>query len=438
MKRTTFTLTFLLLFGLLLTACGNASAPTADTAPDETTTTQNTDNGIVNTSAQTSVVQEDQSQDTAVTEEIVTTQTYIDLYNRLNDSVVNIRVVSEGTPIDISQFQIIPDPDAPDSELPEGFPDLPDDFHEDLETIPQQSQGSGFVYDTKGHIITNNHVVADATRITVIFSDDTEAEATIVGTDPDSDLAVIKVDADAAHLIPVTMGDSNEVQIGQLVAAIGNPFGLSGSMTTGIISGLDRSLISGTSAFNIPDIIQTDTAINPGNSGGPLLNLSGEVIGVNTAIQTNGTLIGATPSFGGISYVIPSSTVMQVVPQLIETGEIVHPWLGISGGTLTDDLALAMDLPVEQNGVLVGSVIEDGPADEAGLRGSEEQTTINGLNALVGGDIIVQMNDEPINNFDDLLSYIVGQTSVGQTVTLQILRDGELEEVEVTLQARPE
>lgn len=445
MKRKIHMLTIVALFGLLLAACGNATTPTtADTAAAAITTDETagtTDNGIVNTSAQTSVV----TQDTPVTEEIVTTQTYIDLYNQLNDSVVNIQVVSEGTQLGNIPLEIVPNPDDPDApELPEGFPDLPDDFHQDLEPIPQQAQGSGFVYDKEGHIITNNHVVADAVRITVIFADDTEAEAEIVGTDPGSDLAVIKVDVEPDRLHPVVIGNSDNLQVGQLVATIGNPFGLSGSMSTGIISGLGRLLPGGAAApggqrFNIPDIIQTDAAVNPGNSGGPLLNLSGEVIGVNTAIQTNGaTAFGATPTFGGISYVVPANIVTQVVPQLIENGEISYPWLGISGTTLGDDLAQAMDLPIEQNGVLVIDVIEDSPAEEAGLRGSEDRVTIDGFNAFVGGDVIVQMNDQPINDFDDLLAYIVRRTSVGQTVTLQILRDGELETVEVTLQARPE
>lgn len=442
MKRTTILLTFLALFGLLLVACGGADAnPTIDTADTAVSneTTAETDSSVVNTSAPAIVEVEETVQDTAVTEEIVTTQTYIDLYTRLNDSVVNIQVLSEGTTLDLGQFQIIPDPDNPDEETPE----IPDDFHQELESIPQQSQGSGFVYDKEGHIITNNHVVANATRITVIFSDDTEANAEIVGTDPGSDLAVIKVDIDPDRLQPVPIGDSDSLQVGQLVAAIGNPFGLSGSMSTGIVSGLGRLLPGGAAApggqrFNIPDIIQTDTAINPGNSGGPLLNLSGEVIGVNTAIQTNGATFGSTPTFGGISYVVPSNIVTQVVPQLIESGEIAYPWLGISGTTLSDDLARAMDLPVEQNGVLIFQVIEDSPAEDAELRGSEEQITIDGLNALIGGDIITKMNDETINNFDDLLTYIVRRTSVGQTVTLEIIRDGEMQTVELTLRERPE
>ncbi|MCA9956315.1 MAG: trypsin-like peptidase domain-containing protein [Anaerolineales bacterium] len=430
MKKTPIFITLLALLGLMLVACGSATPTSTATVPNESTT--NSDSGIVNTSAQTSVTE----QRTAVDDEIVTTQTYIDLYNQLNDSVVNIQVVSEGTTLDLSQFQIIPDPENPDQELP-------DDFHQNLESIPVQAQGSGFVYDKEGHIITNNHVVADATRITVIFSDDTEAEAEIVGTDPGSDLAVIKVNVDPDHLKPVVIGDSDSLQVGQLVAAIGNPFGLTGSMSTGIISGLGRTLPGGATspsgvAFNIPDIIQTDTAINPGNSGGPLLNLSGEVIGVNTAIQTNGTTFGTTPSFGGISYVVPSNILTQVVPQLIENGEISYPWLGISGTTLTDDLATAMDLPVEQNGVLVYEVIEESPAAVAGLQGSDEQTTINGFNAIIGGDVITKMNDQVINDFDDLLTYIVRQTSVGQTVTLEIIRDGETQTIEVTLLARPE
>ncbi len=438
MKKTPILLTLLALLALMLVACGSATAGTDTAVPNESTTTDG-DNGIVNTSAQSSVP----TQDSDVTDEIVTTQTYIELYNRLNDSVVNIQVVGEGSSLNLDLLPFDIDPDSEDPDLEDPDLELPDDFHQELETIPVQSQGSGFVYDKEGHIITNNHVVANATRITVIFSDDSEAQAEIVGTDPGSDLAVIKVDVDPDRLSPVTVGDSDSLQVGQLVAAIGNPFGLSGSMSTGIISGLGRTLPGGATspsgvAFNIPDIIQTDTAINPGNSGGPLLNLSGEVIGVNTAIQVNGaTTFGTTPTFGGISYVVPSNILTQVVPQLIENGEITYPWLGISGTTLTDDLAQAMDLPVEQNGVLVYEVIEDGPAAEAGLQGSDEQTTINGFAALVGGDVITKMNDEVINNFDDLLTYIVRQTSVGQTITLEIIRDGEPQTVEVTLLARP-
>ncbi|VAW39947.1 serine proteinase [hydrothermal vent metagenome] len=447
-QKTSILLTIVALLGLLLAACGGATANPVAVVSDSAT---DSSDDIVNTSNTTSGQNAVASQ-TAVSDDVVTSQTYIDLYDQLNRSVVNIQVVSEGTGLNLNQFQIIPpdpnDPNAPELpegyELPDGFPNVePPEGSPEIETFPQQSQGSGFVYDKQGHIITNNHVVADAIRITVIFSDDSEAEATVVGTDPGSDLAVIKVDVDPDQLFPVTIGDSDGLQVGQIVAAIGNPFGLSGSMSTGIISGLGRlfpggAVAPGGARFNIPDVIQTDTAINPGNSGGPLLNLSGEVIGVNTAIQTNGNrAFGVTPSFGGIGYVVPANILQQVVPQLIENGEITYPWLGISGTTLDNDLALAMDLPAEQAGVLVFSVLEDSPADEAGLQGSEEQIEIDGFTAFIGGDIIIQMNDEPINDFDDLLTYIVRRTSVGQTVTLEILRDGEQQTVELTLQARP-
>jgi len=443
-QKTSILLTIVALLGLLLAACGGATANPVAVVSDSAT---DSSDDIVNTSNTTSG-QNAVAAQTAVSDDVVTSQTYIDLYDQLNRSVVNIQVVSESTQLNLEQFQIIPpDPDDPDApELPEGFPDLnelPEGFPREGEAFPQQSQGSGFVYDKQGHIITNNHVVADAIRITVIFSDDSEAEATVIGTDPGSDLAVIKVDVDPDQLFPVVIGDSDGLQVGQFVAAIGNPFGLSGSMSTGIISGLGRlfpggAVAPGGARFNIPDVIQTDTAINPGNSGGPLLNLSGEVIGVNTAIQTNGNrAFGTTPSFGGIGYVVPANILQQVVPQLIENGEITYPWLGISGTTLDNDLALAMDLPAEQAGVLVFNVLEDSPADEAGLQGSEEQIEIDGFTAFIGGDIIIKMNDESINDFDDLLTYIVRRTSVGQTVTLEIIRDGEQQTVELTLQARP-
>lgn len=361
--------------------------------------------------------------------DIVTENTYISLYEQVNPSVVEIRVVSQG-----SAIEIIPD------DVPEDHPDLPPDFEfpelDPFDSFPQSGQGSGFVYDSDGHIVTNNHVVAGADRVVVIFADDTEIDAVVVGTDPDTDLAVIKIDADELNAAPLGLGDSDSLRVGQIVAAIGNPFGLDGSMSTGIISGLGRLLPSGSrtstgSRFSIPDIIQTDTAINPGNSGGPLLNLDGEVIGVNTAIEA------IAGGFGGVGYVIPSNTVQQVVPQLIENGRIQYPWLGISGVTLSNDLAIAMDLDPEQDGVLVMEVVADSPSEKAELRGSEETVEIDGFTAFVGGDVIVQIDDIGVHEFDDLLGYIVAETAVGDTVTLQILRDGELETVEVTMEARP-
>ncbi|MCA9929785.1 MAG: trypsin-like peptidase domain-containing protein [Anaerolineales bacterium] len=358
----------------------------------------------------------------------VTENTYIDIYERLNPAVVNIRVVSLGTVVEINPDNLPDDhPNIPNF----NFPDL-----DQLEPIPQSGLGSGFVYDKDGHIVTNNHVVANAERIVVTFADDTEVEATLVGTDPGSDLAVIQVDVDASQLVPVTLGDSDALKVGQLVAAIGNPFGLDGSMSTGIVSGLGRLLGSTARTpsgdqFSIPNIVQTDTAINPGNSGGPLLNLAGEVIGVNTAIES------AQGQFGGIGYAVPSNTVAQVVPQLIENGRIETPWLGISGQTLTNDLAVAMDLDAEQDGVLVVDVLSDSPAAKAALAGSDETVDIDGFSADIGGDVIVQIDDQPIHEFDDLLGYIVTETAVDDTVTLQVLRDGELITVDVTMEARP-
>ncbi len=298
------------------------------------------------------------------------------------------------------------------------------------------SEGSGFVYDTQGHIVTNNHVVAGAQQIIVTFSDDTQAAATVIGTDPQSDLAVIRVDLPANELLPVTLGDSEALRVGQSVIAIGNPFGLDGTMTTGIVSALGRQLPAGSStptgsSYVIPDIIQTDAAINPGNSGGPLFNLHGEVIGVNTAIES------AVRSSAGVGYAIPSNIVANVVPQIINSGRAQHPWLGISGTTLSSQVAAAMGLNEDQTGILLSEVISGGPAAQAGLRGATRQANIDGLTVLVGGDIITGVDGRAIEQFDDLLGYIVQHTQVGQTITLNILRDGQPQTVQLTLAARP-
>ncbi|NJN54136.1 MAG: PDZ domain-containing protein [Anaerolineae bacterium] len=262
-----------------------------------------------------------------------------------------------------------------------------------------------------------------------------------MGTDPGSDLAVIKVDVPASQLVPLTIGDSATLEVGQLVATIGNPFGLDGSMSTGIVAGLGRTLpgaaAPGGAQFNIPNIIQTDAVINPGNSGGPLLNLDGQVIGVNTAIQTDPSSFSMTPSFGGVGYAVPANILVRVVPQLIENGAVETAWMGISGSQMTGDVAEAMGLDVAQRGVLVQEVLEDGPAAKAGLRGSSGTTQIDGFDAPIGGDVIVKIDDQVVNEFDDLLGYIVTQASVGQTVTIEVIRDGELVDVSLTLEARP-
>ncbi len=306
-------------------------------------------------------------------------------------------------------------------------------------TTPQSpfaaALGSGFIWDTAGHIVTNNHVIENSTRITVLLYDGTTIEASLVGADPDSDLAVIKIEPGSLELKPVTLGDSNNLKVGQLAVAIGNPFGLQNTMTVGFISGLGRALpvdraLTGPN-YNIPDIIQTDAPINPGNSGGVLLDDTGRVIGVTSAIATD------SGSSAGVGFAIPSAIVQKVVPSLIASGTYQHPWIGVSILTLNPDLAKAMNLDPNQRGALVESVLPDSPADEAGIIGSEEQTTINGRLYGIGGDIILAFNGQTVKSSEDVIAFLARSGVVGQTVTLTILRNGQTIQVPVTLRARP-
>jgi S1-C subfamily serine protease len=291
-------------------------------------------------------------------------------------------------------------------------------------------QGSGFVYDTQGNIITNAHVIHGAQEIEVTFSDGLVRTAARVGEDLNSDLAVVNVELPDG-VGPLPLGDMENLAVGQTVVAIGNPFGLQGTLTRGIISALGRT-IPALTIFSIPQAIQTDAAINPGNSGGPLLNLQGEVIGVNAQIETDGTSISNI----GVGFAIPVSIIRRVVPDLIANGEYIWPWLGVSGRDVTPLLVEAMNLPVER-GAYVASVVEGGPALQAGLRGAREVITIDGRSVDAGGDVIIAIDDTPVLTFDDLLLYLSLQTSPGQTVTLTIIRDGQTRDVEVTLQPRP-
>ena len=295
--------------------------------------------------------------------------------------------------------------------------------------------GSGFVWDTKGNIVTNNHVVDGATRITVTFYDGTVVDANLAGTDADSDLAVIQVNPDGLSLQPVTMGDSTTLQVGQLTIAIGNPFGLQGTMTAGFVSGLGRLLPANQNAvgpsYSIPDVIQTDAAINPGNSGGVLLDDSGAVIGITQSIATT------SGSSAGVGFAIPSAIIKQVIPALISTGHYDHPYLGLSLTTLNPDLAGAMNLAPNQHGALIQSVAVGGPADKAGLKASSDTTTINGQQVSVGGDVIIGYNGQTIKSSDDLITYLARTGAVGQTVTLNVLRGGKQIQVQVTLGLRP-
>jgi serine protease Do len=341
--------------------------------------------------------------------------TFEQIYANVDPSVVNIQVIQSGSAS--SSFQQLQPGTQGGGEV----------------------LGSGFVWDSQGHIVTNNHVVAGAQSITVTFSDGTTVSAKVVGTDPNSDLAVLQVNASAGELHPVQMGNSNQVKVGEIAIAIGNPYGLSGTMTEGIISALSRSLPVGLNnlqqqtgpTYAIPDIIQTDVAINPGNSGGVLLDVQGQVIGVTAAIKS------PVDANSGIGFVIPASIVEKVVPQLIQTGHYNHPWIGISGTSLTYDLAQAMNLNPDQKGALVVSVTSNSPAQKAGLEGGTNQTTVNGQPVLLGGDVIIAINGQPVNSFEDLSSYLINNTQAGQTVTLTILRQGQQQTVKLTLGVLP-
>ncbi len=289
--------------------------------------------------------------------------------------------------------------------------------------------GSGFVFDKKGHIITNAHVINDAKKIIITFLDGRSYNAEIIGIDEFTDIAVIKVNADLTLLYPLALGDSSNLKVGETIAAIGNPFGLSGSMTSGIVSQLGRLLPSG-AGYSIPDIIQTDAAINPGNSGGPLLNMRGEVVGINTAIQST------TGEFTGVGFAIPSQTIAKIVPTLIERGEYDHPWIGISGRDIDPDLAKVLGLK-DTVGFLIVTVVENSPASKAGLIGSDKIIEVEGANYTIGGDIIVSVDGIEVRKIDDILVYLQRAKSVGDEMVLEILRDNRTTDITVILQERP-
>lgn len=289
--------------------------------------------------------------------------------------------------------------------------------------------GSGFVFDKKGHIITNAHVINDAKKVIVTFLDGRSYNADVIGFDEFTDIGVIKVNADLTLLHPLTLGDSSNLKVGEQIAAIGNPFGLSGSMTSGIVSQLGRLLPSG-HGYSIPDVIQTDAAINPGNSGGPLLNMRGEIVGINTAIQST------TGEFTGVGFAVPSKTIAKIVPSLITNGEYNHPWIGISGRDIDPDLAKVLNLN-DAVGFLVITVVPDSPAEKAGIHGSDETVTIDGINYPKGGDIILAVDGIEVRKIDDILIYLQRAKSVGDEMNLEVLRDGRTTNITITLQERP-
>ena len=330
----------------------------------------------------------------AATEELL----LINIYERVNPAVVNIEVL--GT--------------------------APASFGDDL--FPE-GEGSGFVIDKEGRIVTNNHVVEGAEGLQVTFYEGTIVEARVLGTDPYSDLAVIEVDLPAQLLRPVALGDSSALRVGQRAIAIGNPFGLEGTMTTGVVSALGRTLPA-ESLFAIPEVIQTDAAINPGNSGGPLLDAQGLVIGVNTAIRTT------TGTSMGVGFAVPVNLVKKVIPHLISDGRYNHPQLGIRGITISPLLVEELGLPVGK-GVLISEVTANSPAEKAGIRGGSREVSIQGRLVRQGGDIITAIDGESVFQFEDLLSYIVMNTEVGQEVALSLVRDGEEMVVKAVLGPRP-
>ena len=289
--------------------------------------------------------------------------------------------------------------------------------------------GSGFVYDKQGHIVTNHHVIEDAETIQVTFLDGNITLATVVGMDIYSDLAVIKVDPKGATLNPVVLGSSSDLNVGEPVAAMGNPFGLSDTLTVGIVSSLQRTL-DATGGYVIIDIIQIDAAVNPGNSGGPLVNIKGQVVGLNSAIQSE------TGTFTGIGFAIPSDTVKREIDDLIENGEYSHPWLGISAFEVNIALADAIGLEKPQ-GLLVVNVTSGSPADKAGVRGGSQVTIIDGLEFNLGGDVITEVDGVPVITMADLAVYLERNTKPGDSIELRVIRDGQQLMLMVKLGERP-
>jgi S1-C subfamily serine protease len=310
---------------------------------------------------------------------------------------------------------------------PEGF----NPFGEPQPEEGGSATGSGFVIDKEGHVITNNHVVEGATNVSVKLGDSEESfDAEVVGTDPGTDIALLKVDAPAKEFHPLQLGRSSDLEVGDPVVAIGNPFGLDRTVTSGIVSALQRN-IQAPNGFSISHVIQTDAAINPGNSGGPLINAAGEVIGINAQIATGGG--GGNV---GIGFAIPIDTLRDNLEQLKETGEVDHAFIGISGGDVTPELAKALNLPVEE-GVLVQVVVEDGPADKAGIEGGTTSAEIDGAEVRLGGDIITEVDGKKVTSMDEMIELIDG-SKPGDELELTVVRDGDEKTVEVTLGTQPE
>ena len=337
-----------------------------------------------------------------------------DVYRQVSPSVVFIKVVQNGSS------------SSRRSQSP-GIPGLPNQPPSGV----QVASGSGFVLDKAGHIVTNDHVVEGADQVEVTFLDGTSVHAKVVGQDPSSDLAVIKVDVNSSLLQPVELGDSSSLVVGEQVFAIGNPFGQLWTMTSGIVSAVGRTIQSGTSSYSIPEVVQTDASINPGNSGGPLVDSQGRVIGVNAQIESQGG------SSSGVGFAIPVNIVKRVAPALIKSGQYNYAWLGITGASLTLDLNEAMNLSPDQRGALVIQVASGSPSDNAGVQGGQNQATINGDQVNVGGDVITAVDGQPVAGMDSVIDYLFTSKQPGDKITLTVLRDGQQKDIVVTLGQRP-
>ena len=404
MTRTHIGLLMLLLLLLPISACGrqaeNRQEPVVTTANranqtdvDETASDSGVQTTAENNSPRTVALQQNGA-------DSPNQQLLAQLYEQILPSVVDIQVTATAEQAETDLFPFLGGQQQPRQ---------------------VQGEGTGWVYDDQGHIVTNNHVVENATQIIVNFSDGSWATGAVVATDPQADLAVVQVMLpEGITLRPLPVADAASLTAGAWVLAFGTPFGLEGTMTLGIVSALGRGFPvgaqSGQATYTLPDVVQTDAAINPGNSGGPLLNLNGEVVGVNFAINTT------SDANTGVGFAIPTSVVQRIVPALIQNGAYAYPYLGISGGSVTPQLAAAQNVPANIFGVWVGGLVENGPAAAAGLQ---------------EGDIITTIGDQPVRSFDDLVSYLFNSTTPGQEVTLTFIRGGEQQTVTATIQERP-
>ena len=403
----------LLLF--VIAACGGDA-----TATPETTAQNNLQANAASSSGATTGVAETTKPATLV----ITGDTEADRLVAAQETVMN-RIFEKALP-SVVNIQVIQGLEGNDGtgRFP-NIPGAPDDFL-------ARGEGSGFVWDKKGRIITNQHVVDGAETVTVIFADRTQVLAKVLGGDADSDLAVLELLEPIEGLVPIDLGDSNDVLVGQLAVAIGAPFGQTFTMTSGIISAVGRTIRSTASQFTVPEVIQTDAPINPGNSGGPLLDRLGRVVGINTQI------ISRSGSSAGIGLAVPINIAKMVVPALIKDGKYEYSWLGISGGPLGSASAELMDLPKGTRGALVFSVGQDSPADDGGLTGSDRTEVVNGIQYALGGDTITGINGSVIRDMTDLIVFLTNNTRPGDEVTLEVIhRYGSVEELPVVLGTRP-